>query len=223
MNRLDVLIHRHLEGAIDEAEAAELGERLKADVDARRRMAEMAFDAVSLRDILAKRPALRGRKLPFVPLAAAAAVFALVTGVVLLAPGPEPAPPSAPPPTPASPVVERFSDSVTGVVAGRGEGSFRLRVTESYGHPLMGRTISVAPGFARSDAGDLMPNKVHAAFIRRLADGQELEVDVRQVDRDVFVIGDLTKEQSDGALKRGDARKAKPEREGDRKDGDQEK
>jgi hypothetical protein len=221
VNRLDVLIHRHLEGSISEPEAAELGGLLKADPVARRRMAEMAFDAVSLRDVLAQRPAARRWKLAPVPLAAAAALFAVVTGVVLFAPGPTSPTPPGPVPAPVAPRYDRargFAESVAGVVTGRAEGSFRLSVTESYGHPLMGRTISVAPGFARSDAGDLMPNRVHAAFVRRLAEGQELTIDVRHVSDDVFVIGDLTKEQSDWALKRGDVRKPKPEREGDRKD-----
>lgn len=224
---LDLLIHRHLEGALSEADAADLGARLKGDPDARRRLAEMAFDVAQLRDVLSARPKARLRKLPPVTVAAAAAIFVIVVGVVLFAPGP-PAPAPVPAGWSADPI-RGFAGSVRGVVTGRTEGSFRMKVVEVTGmpgHPLAGRTIAVAPGFARGEAGDVIPHRVHGPFVRRLAEGQPLTIDLRHAGDDVFVIGELSGEQSDWALKRGDVKKPKV---GDRpaerelRDGDKEK
>jgi hypothetical protein len=209
---LDLLIHRHLEGSLSEAEAADLGARLKADPDARRRLAEMAFDVAQLRDVLTARPAARRWKLAPVPLAAAALFFAAVVGLVLFSPGP--AAPVAPVPSPAAPKAESmrgFAGPVRGIVAGLSEASFLLKVAEAAPHPLSGRTVSVAPGFARADGGGLLPHKVHQAFVRRLADRQELTIDLRHVSDDVFVIGELTKAQSDWAIRKGEPRKPRPE------------
>ena len=49
---LDLLIHRHLDGTLSEEEAKALQDRLRGDVDARRRLAEMAFEHAQLKEVL---------------------------------------------------------------------------------------------------------------------------------------------------------------------------
>jgi ferric-dicitrate binding protein FerR (iron transport regulator) len=56
MTDLDLLIHRHLEGTLSPGEAVALRERLRTDAAARRRLAEMAFDHVQLKELLAPAP-----------------------------------------------------------------------------------------------------------------------------------------------------------------------
>lgn len=49
----DALIHRHLTGQLSEEEARAVAGRVKSDPEFRRRLAEMAFDEVQLKEILA--------------------------------------------------------------------------------------------------------------------------------------------------------------------------
>ena len=96
----DLLLHRHLEGALTEEEGRALSARLLADAPLRRRLAEMAFDQAQYREIFQtaesepivmlparEAPPARSGKLLAV---AAAALFLVVGGSILwMAGGPE--------------------------------------------------------------------------------------------------------------------------------------
>jgi len=112
MSDVDALIHRHLEGALTEAEARALEERLRGDPEARRLLAEMAFDQAQLRELLvpadsgvaADAPAARWTSGSKTFLATAAALLLAVgTGLVVLFTRTAPAPPLAPATRPSEP------------------------------------------------------------------------------------------------------------------------
>lgn len=224
---VDVLIHRYLDGALDAEGAAALEEALRRDPAARRRLAEMAFDHLELRDLVrtdAKAPpARRPRPAWAAPLAAAAIILVAVGAALLLAR------PSAPETAPAAvPAGEKKSDyrGFAGPLRLRvlapAEASARMRVLEvpgSPGHPLEGQTVAVVPGFARGDEGSVAgPNKAHQAFLRRLQPGAEVVVDLRHAGEDLFLIGELTKSQAAWATSREGDRPREKRRDPVRKD-----
>jgi len=232
----DVLIHRYLEGTLDADGAAALEEALRRDPAVRRRLAEMAFDHLELRDIVRAetKPAGVRRAWPAwaVPLGAAAVLF-VAAGAAILLPG-SPAAPVPAGPTPAGEPKKDyrgFAGPVRLRVVSLTEASARMRVVEvpgSPGHALAGRTVAVVPGFTRGDEGDVGgPNKVHQAFLRKLDPGAELVLDLRHAGEDLFLIGELTKQQSAWAVPReGDRPRekrrdpVKKDRESDTKEGD---
>lgn len=213
---LDALIHLHLEGALTSAEAAELSAILASDPAAARRLAEMAYDQEVLKEALQPRSARRTLR-RVLPAAAAALVLLAVGAALWFGPGEtREAGTSTPAGQPAP-----FRGRVRGTVLSKSEAlAIRLRVTEDAGHPLAGRTIHVAPGFQRTDAGDLVPNRMHQAFVKRMEPGQALTLDVRDAGEDVFLLGELTPEQADAVkrdLKRPrDKELKKPVERGDR-------
>jgi len=225
---VDVLIHRYLEGALDAEGAAALEEALRRDPGARRRLAEMAFDHLELRDLVRADPApaavRRARPAWVAPLAGAAIILLAVGAALLTArPSPVPAPPPVVPAA-ASPKEDYrgFAGAVRARVVARGEAGVRMRILEvpgSPGHPLEGRTASVVPGFARGDAGDVAgPNKTHQAFLRRLEEGSEIVLDVRIAGEDLFLIGELTKAQAAWAVPRDGDRPREKRKDGVRRD-----
>ena len=217
---LDALIHLHLEGALTTAEAAELSARLAEDPAAARRLAEMAYDQEALKAALQAPPARRTLRRAR-PVAAAALVLVAVGAALWLGPGEKDAPPAA---VPAG-TSNAFRGRVKGTVLTKTEAvTVRLRVAEDVGHPLAGRTIHVAPGFQRTDAGDVVPHRTHQAFLKRLEAGQSVTLDLRDAGEDIFLLGELTPEQADSVkrdLKKQPREKdvRKPVERGDR-DGD---
>lgn len=201
--KIDVLIHKHLEGKLSEAERAEFGARLVAEPEVARRLAEMAFEQEALREALETARAPRFRKSMLLSFGAAALLLIGVGAALWIGPG------VAPDVVPAA----AFQGRVRGVVLSRTEApALRFRVTEAAGHPLAGRTIYVAPGFQRSDAGEPIPHKLHPAFLRRLEPEQEAELDLRHVGDDLYLLGELTREQAE-AVKR-DVKKIPREKDG---------
>jgi len=83
---------------------------------------------------------------------------------------------------------------------------------------LAGLTIKVTAAWVRVEGGKGHGNELHLAFFRTLEVGREVTLDVRNVEREVFAIGELTKEQAERAK---DARKPEGDRKPERKpDGD---
>jgi ferric-dicitrate binding protein FerR (iron transport regulator) len=92
---LERLIHRYLEGGLDENEAARLNEMVKSDAEAARRLARMSFDHAQFGDVFTARP----RAVPVTRrersgiwtshrfLIAAAAAVVIVAVTLLLLPG----------------------------------------------------------------------------------------------------------------------------------------
>jgi hypothetical protein len=216
---LDALIHLHLEGALTTAEAAELSARLASDPAAARRLAEMAYDQEALKATL-QAPAVRRTLRRALPVAAAAVVLLAVGAALWLGPGEKDTPPAVPAGT-----SKAFRGRVRGTVITRNESlTVRLQVTEDAGHPLAGRSIHVAAGFQRTDAGDVVPHRMHQAFLKRLEPGQAVALDLRDAGEDIFLLGELTPEQAESVkrdLKKQprDKEIRKPVERGDR-DGD---
>lgn len=206
---VDVLIHRYLEGALDGEGAAVLEEALRRDPAVRRRLAEMAFDRLELRDLVRSdataAPARRARPAWAVPLAAAAIMLAAVGAALLLArPSPPPAAPAAAPVGKEAGDYRGYAGPLRLRVLVPAEGSARMEVVEvpgAPGHPLVGQKVVVAAGFTRGDAGTVGgPNKVHQAFLRRLEPGAEVVLDVRHAGEDLFLVGQLTRTQAAWAV-----------------------
>jgi hypothetical protein len=108
-----------------------------------------------------------------------------------------------------------FSGEVHGSVVGKTEaGGFAFKVGKvlrlwddnkaEKAALLEGQTISVRPGRAKAEDGTMRPAELQAAFIRRAQPGQEFRLQVRNVERDAFVVTELSADQ--GAWARGDVR-----------------
>lgn len=123
----DLLIHRHLEGTLEEGDAEALAELVRRDPAVARRLAEASYDAAVMKDVLADAPEESsgeaaphaGDPWPKAPLAAAAAIL-LAVGAAVLAwslrePVTVPEPGSTPAVQPDAPLV-RFHGVVSGEV-----------------------------------------------------------------------------------------------------------
>ena len=218
----DLLIHRHLEGTIDEDEARELSARLASDPALRRRLAEMAYDQAQLRDVLETEKAVDTSSCPIEPPAreparwsrgslVAAASILLAVGVALFI-GFRPKEPAPVQPIPAAPKVavpkkkeaslSGYRGKVAGTVSRKAEAYVFL--TLSSPADFGGRTITLVG--ERKPSTDRL--RAHAAYLRKLEVGQAIELDVRHVDGPDFAIGELTEEQSGWALKEENKKKA---------------
>jgi hypothetical protein len=228
----DLLIHRHLEGALSEADAAALGLLLRTDPAFRRRLAEMAFERAQMKDVLSAgateavptiAPAPRVPRRALLPMAAAAIILASV-GIAVAAwslrkepagstsaPAPAPRPDADPPKDP----YRGFSGAVAGKVLSRTEAAFTLQVSAVPGrpeHPMVGSVIHVVGGWTKNGDGEPIPDRAHANFIRKLERDREETVDLRHQRDDIFAIGDLTPAQAEWANRREDPRRKSPER-----------
>lgn len=229
----DLLIHRHLEGALSEADAAALGALIKGDAGFRRRLAEMAFERAQMKDILSAAateavPVLAAPRVPrraILPMAAAAIIVVSVgiavamwsfreqPGTNLATPGPGIKPE---PDTPKDPY-RGFAGPVAFRVVNRTENSLSLLVLSVPGqapaHPLVGNVIQVGAGYSKNPRGEWSLDGAHAAFIRKLDRDQEDTLDVRHQKDDFFLVGELTPAQLKWARSREDAPpKRAPER-----------
>jgi hypothetical protein len=89
-----------------------------------------------------------------------------------------------------------FAGQVRGVVGDRGDTWFALKVArvlkvwKGSGEGLAGKTIKIRAG-----------NDLQARFIQRLEEGEELSIEVKHVDGDLFEITELTDEQRERAGK----------------------
>ncbi len=121
--------------------------------------------------------------------------------------------------------VRGFSGMVRGVVVAKGEkDTFTFKVGRvlkvwkgnkaKKPAALVGRTIKVGPGWRKSKRGKWHRVEIHVLFIRKLKAGQELSLEVRNVERDYFAILELGAEQRAWALK------GAGEREGEKKEGE---
>lgn len=223
----DVLIHRHLEGTIGEDEARALSDRLASDPALRRRLAEMAYDQAQLRDVLETEtgacalgsvpaPVRERSRWSKGSLAAAASILVAV-GVALFVgfrPRPEsPAPSGTGPAASADPPRKEaprsgYRGKIAGRVTRKAESFCLLQVTSP--PEFAGRTVQIDPGKRRNGDGEFTPDRVHVAYLRRMEAPQLHTLDVRQVDGDLFVIGDLTEEQADWAAPKRPERKPDP-------------
>lgn len=232
----DLLIHRHLEGALSEADAAALGALIKGDPAFRRRLAEMAFERAQMKDILSAEPteavpvlslpaAPRFSRRALMPMAAAAIIVASVGIAVAMwsfreQPGTSAAKPA--------PEIKReadvpkdpyrgFAGPVAFRVVNRTENSLTLQVLSVPGQPsshlLVGNVIQVGAGYSKNPRGEWSPDGAHASFIRKLDRDQEDTLDLRHQKDDFFLIGELTPAQLKWARSREDAPpKRAPER-----------
>ncbi len=226
----DLLIHRHLEGALSEPEAAALEARLKADPAFRRRLAEMAFDRAQMREVLsapaagavpAMPAAPRVSKRALLPMAAAAIIVASVgTSVAIWSFRDRPVETGvaqpAQAPTAADPF-RGFAGPVRGRVLGRSETALRLEVLSVPGrpgeHPLVGRVVFVMAGSTKSEGGEVGPDRTHQGFLKKLEEGVEETLDLRHQRDDLFAIGELTEAQEDWANRRAEKRRPDGDRE----------
>lgn len=209
----DVLIHKHLEGTLSEDEARIFHERLKANPEHRRRLAEMAFEHAQLKELLepAATPAFR---MPRWVQAAAAAAILLAVGVAILrgAPKPEVVEEKAPP-APAAKKREGYEGFRGRVFARALERKDKQRVVlkvvevlavrdaSEAGEPkrLVGEAIGVLPPRFRDGEVPSATDKDHAAYLTKLLPGQEVVLELRHVDGTDFAIEALTEEQAEWA------------------------
>ena len=102
--------------------------------------------------------------------------------------------------------VRGFSGQVRGVVAaGHDDDSFMfevgrvLKVWDSNKaerpESLKGRTVRVGPRWAKGDDGEWRPLERHVAYIGKLKAGQELTLEIQNVERDHFHLLELSREQ----------------------------
>ena len=214
---LDLLIHRHLDGTLGEDEAKVFQERLRADADARRRLAEMAFEHAQLKEIL--EPAKRTKPTSPAWHWVAAASILVVVAVALAVGTPRP---ETPPVTPA--VVEKKKDvekkrtregyqGFLGRVHARVlERRDKVRVPLKVGEVLEVRGASEAASpakLARETISILMPRmkdgdppgpeREHAVFLMKLQPGQEVVLELRHLEGADFAIVALTEEQAEWA------------------------
>ena len=99
-----------------------------------------------------------------------------------------------------------FSGQVRGVVTAKGDANiFQFKVgrllrtwkNNKAENPqlIVGRTVPVGPRWTKGENGKWRPSEIHVAFIRKLAVGQELTLEIRHAERDHFAILELSKEQ----------------------------
>ena len=121
-----------------------------------------------------------------------------------------------------------FSGQVRGVVLKKGEKNvfffkvgrvLRVWKNNEAASPesLVGRTVPVGPRWIKGDNGKWHPVELHVAFIRKLEAGQEVTLEIRNVERNHFAILELSAEQRKWA-RSGDGieRNEKGERAGDK-------
>lgn len=109
-----------------------------------------------------------------------------------------------------------FSGQVRGVVAGSGEeGAVHFRVGRvlrvwtgnkaDNPESLIGKTVRVTPRWVQSDGGQWRPNELHQAFLRKLREGQELTLEIANVEGPTNCqIMELTGEQREWARRDGE-------------------
>ena len=99
-----------------------------------------------------------------------------------------------------------FSGQVRGVVTAKGDrNTFDFKVgrllrtwkNNKAENPelIVGRTVLVAPRWAKGEDGKWRPVELHVAFIRTLVVGQELTLEIRNPELDHFAILELSEEQ----------------------------
>lgn len=205
----DVLVHRHLDGTLGEEEAKVFEERLKADPEARRRLAELAYEHALLKELLepaAKRASTAPRRLQ----AAAAAAILVAVAVALFRPAPvkEVETPAL---APKREGYQGFRGRVHARVLERKE---KLRVPLRVGEvlalreaseaaapsSLVGETIVITPPRLK-DGDPPGPERDHALFLGKLQPGQEVVLELRHLDGAEFAIEALTEEQVEWARK----------------------
>jgi hypothetical protein len=228
----DVLIHKHLEGTLSEDEAKIFHERLKANPEHRKRLAEMAFEHAQLKELLepAAKPAFR---MPRWIHAAAAAAILLAVGVAIFRGTPKPVEVEEE----RKPVVAKKREGYEGfrgrvfarVLERKDKQRVYLKVVEvlavrdasEAGQParLVGETIGVLPPRFRDGEVPLPADKDRAAYLTKLLPGQEVVLELRHVEAGDFAIESLTEEQVEWA--RRDKRPAKetPKKPVEREDG----
>lgn len=102
--------------------------------------------------------------------------------------------------------VRGFSGNVRGLVVAKGERntfSFKVaRVLQVWDGnkatepgALVGRTVTVGPRWVKGDNGKWHPLERHVAFIRGLTADQEMNLEIRNAERDHFAILELSAEQ----------------------------
>ena len=99
-----------------------------------------------------------------------------------------------------------FSGQVRGVVAaGHDDNSFMFQVARvlkvwennkaEAPRSLGGRTVRVGPRWTKGDDGEWHPIEGHVAYIGKLRPGQEMTLEIQNVERDHFQILELSREQ----------------------------
>lgn len=222
----DLLLHRHLDGTLDDGEARDLAARLRSDPALCRRLAEMAVDHVQLLE------SLREESLP-IPVARpprersgwsrgslAAAASILIAVAIALVIGLRPRNPVAPPApvVPAAPrKTPRTDVTVTCRILKMGDGM--IATVEVLAPPeLAGQKIRVVPGRKPNGDGELQQDRDHLAFFRKLQPKQEVAFQLRRQDSGEYAIDRLTPEQIEWANQKIEKKKSDA-----RKDGDKEK
>ncbi|HEX7897675.1 MAG TPA: hypothetical protein VF950_07930 [Planctomycetota bacterium] len=228
---LDLLIHRHLDGTLGDDDAKMFQERLRADADARRRLAEMAFEHAQLKEIL--EPAKRAKPTsPAWHWVAAASILVAVAVALVVGPfrGETPAvtPPSSGAPAKAvaaSKKREGYQGFLGRVHARVLDRKDKVRLQLKVGEVLAVRDASEAaapedlvreaisiPMPRLKDGEPPGPDRDHAAFLTKLMPGQEVVLEIRHLEGADFAIVALTQEQANWARK--DDRKKTPPKEG---------
>ena len=126
-----------------------------------------------------------------------------------------------------------FAGQLKGTVAKKRDRGIDLKVTEvvktweaskaTDAKVLVGLTVRVTASWVKGEGDNKKghPNELQMAFLRTLEVDKEVTLDVKNVERDVFVITELTKEQAEVAKNakkpEGDKGEKKPEGEGDKK------
>jgi hypothetical protein len=235
-DELDLLIHRHLDGTLDEDAARRFQERLRSDPEARRRLAQMAYEHALLVESLAAPGRTSSSRVPWL----AAALILAALGVALLA-GPwrrdEPTTEVVEAPAKGPPKREGFQGFrgrvYARVLERRDKTRVQLRVGEVLAtrpsseaaapQSLVGVTIGVTlPRLREGEPPG--PDRDVAAFLGKLLPGQEVLLELRHVGDHDFAIESLTEEQLEWS--RRDERKKAPKegmKEAPRRDGDREK
>jgi hypothetical protein len=127
--------------------------------------------------------------------------------------------------------LQGFSGHVRGVVVSKGEDDtlkFKVgRVLNVWENnkskspeSIAGRTVSVGPAYVKGEDMKWRPAEAHVAFIKKLKAGQEMSLEIRNVDgTNNFQILELSDEQRGVGRREGDRREG-DRREGDRREGD---
>lgn len=231
----DVLIHRHLDGTLSEDEQKAFEARLLADVDARRRLAEMAFDHAQLKEILEPAKAVGPRR--WLHVAAAAAIL-LGVGVAIFVGQSKPADVDVPAPAKGAPKREGYQGFHGRVHARalerREKNRVSLKVVEVLAvrassdaaapGKLVGETIGILPPRLR-DGEPPGPERDHAMFLQKLQPGQEVVLELRHLEAGDFAIEALTEEQAEWARQGVEKKKVIKEgpKETPKRDGDKER
>jgi hypothetical protein len=105
-----------------------------------------------------------------------------------------------------------FSGQVRGVVVEKGEkGTFAFKVARvlrvwknneaDTPEALAGRTVPVGPRWQKADGGRWRPIESHVAFIRTLAAGDEITLEIQNVEREHFALLELSADQREQAAR----------------------